>query len=54
MSKKNTFSLIKHGHSIHDIIAVYYNLKVVFIEGDTMTSSVYFIESDCSRSNWTI
>ena len=47
-------SLIKRGDSIHDIIAVDYNLKVVFIEGDIMTSSVYFMESFFLRSNWTI
>ena len=46
-------SLIKRGDSINDIIAVDYNLKVVFIEGDTMTSSVYFTESVFLRSNWT-
>ena len=44
-------SLIKHDDNIHDIITIDYNLKVVFNEGDIMTSLVYFIESGCSRSN---
>ena len=40
--------------SIYDIIAIGYNLKVIFIEGETMKSSLDFIESGCSRSYWAI
>ena len=43
-----------HDESIHDIIAICYNFKVMFNQGGTMTSSVGFIESGCSRSNWAI
>ena len=35
--------------SIHDIIAIVYNLKVIFIKGETK-SSLDFRESGCSRS----
>ena len=41
-------------YSIYDIIAIGYNLKVIFIEGETMKSSLDFIESGCSRSYWAI
>ena len=40
--------------SIHDIIATGYNFKVIFIEGETMTSLLNFIESGCSHSIWAI
>ena len=43
-----------HNDSIHDIIIIGYNFKVIFIEGDTMKSSLDFIESCCSRSYWAV
>ena len=43
-----------HNYSINDIIAIGYNFKVIFIEGETMKSSLDFIESGCSRSYWAI
>ena len=40
-----------HDESIYDIIAIGYNFNVISIEGDTIKSSVGFIESGWSRSN---
>ena len=40
-----------HDESIYDTIAIGYNFNVISIEGDTIKSSVGFIESGWSRCN---
>ena len=50
----STMRLIKLEDSIHDIIAIGHNFKVTFIEGETVQSSLDFIESGCSPTNWAI